>query len=39
MVIILGVIIFFCVVALSPWIIEGPKRWLRSRFAQSKGMT
>ena len=28
-VIILGLVAIFCVVALSPWIIEGPRRLIR----------
>ena len=39
MVVILGVVAIAVVIAMSPWLIEGPKRWLRSRFARSKQVT
>jgi uncharacterized membrane protein len=30
MVVILGVVVICSLIALSPWIIEGPRRWARS---------
>ena len=32
MVVILGVVAIAIVIALSPWIIEGPKRWLKGQW-------
>jgi hypothetical protein len=30
MVIVLGVVVVFSLITLSPWIVVGPRRWLRS---------
>ena len=35
-VMLLGVVAIFSLIAMSPWLVVGPKRWLRSRFARSK---
>ena len=32
MVIILGVVAIAIVIGMSPWIIEGPRRWLRGQW-------
>jgi len=39
MVIILGMVAVAVVIGMSPWLVVGPKRWLRSRFVRSKEMT
>jgi len=31
-VMLLGLVAIFCVIAMSPWIIEGPKRWLKGQW-------